>query len=100
MGQRNSTSLKANRAAAANGGKFETEARQGALPCIASQKNTNKLFNFPGADSHIANEEREDCDSNESDDTVKLEDFQEAQNDTYHNDIMQALKSYPKYSIT
>lgn len=44
-------------------------------------------------------EDKCDYDSDESDDTVKLEDFQEAQNDHYHNDIMNALKSYPKSSL-
>jgi hypothetical protein len=34
---------------------------------------------------------KEDDDSAESDDTVKLEDFQEAQNDHYRQDIIDAL---------
>jgi hypothetical protein len=45
------------------------------------------------------NHDLEDNKSDESDDTVKLEDFQEAQNNHYHKDIMEALKSYPKLSV-
>lgn len=40
-----------------------------------------------------------ELEDDDSDDTVKLEDFQEAQNNHYHKDIMEALKNYPKLSV-
>ena len=42
---------------------------------------------------------QQDNKSDESDDTVKLEDFQEAQNNHYHKDIMEALKNHSKLSV-
>ena len=76
---------------------------------VSSQKNSNQMLFFHGITAaSVAHNQRVktkeaddkcDYDSDESDDTVKLEDFQEEQNDHYHNDIMQALKSYPKSSL-
>ena len=58
---------------------------------------SNKNDDLPKALDDI--ELDQDEESNSSDDTVKLEDFQEAQNDSYHNDILQAIKSQPKSSF-
>jgi hypothetical protein len=65
---------------------------------VSSQKNSNQMLFFHGITAaSVTNNQRVktneaddkcDYDSDESDDTVKLEDFQEAQNDHYHNDIM------------
>ena len=51
-----------------------------------------------GSDDKQKSKEGE-LEDDDSDDTVKLEDFQEAQNNHYHKDIMEALKNYPKLSV-
>lgn len=68
--------------------------------------NSNNFQYFQGLDMNKVenkdgnlNNDIEDNGSDESDDTVKLEDFQEAQNNHYHKDIMEALKTYPKLSV-
>lgn len=75
------------------------------VPRMKSQNSHNMLF-FQGIESSDRNnqkikrkEEQQENGSDESDDTVKLEDFQEAQNNHYHKDIMEALKNYPKLSV-